>query len=145
MLTLHPTPSTVMSTLSLHQHQPHHHHHHHNKHTPHPPTAHGESVWEAVNLLRNLETYGASTDEELGELIAWFLQAEYGNAHECQWDKHEIRQYVKEVMAIHRVPPVAFEYWNDYVGTLQTTALTLFVAGVNRRFHDKQDMGVFFF
>lgn len=111
----------------------------------HRQSVQGDSVWEAINLLRNMETYGASSDEELGELLGWFLQAEYGNAHECHKTHHEIRQDIKRLMTIRKVPHQAFVYWSDYIGTLQTTALTLFIAGVNRRFHDKQDMGVFFF
>lgn len=111
----------------------------------HAPYVHGDSVWEAINLLRNLESYGASSDRELGELIGWFLQAEYSNAHECRRSNHEIKQDLKRLMTLRRVPPEAFEYWKDYVGTLQTTALTLFIAGVNRKFHDQLNKGVFSF
>lgn len=109
------------------------------------PSIQGESVWEAINLLRNLETYGGSSDDELGELLGWFLQAEYGNAHESHKSHHEIRQNIKRLMTLRRVPPQAFTYWKEYIGTLETTSLTMFIAGVNKRFHDKQDMGVFFF
>lgn len=115
---------------------------------PPPPVPHStdpSAVSEAINLLRNLESYGASSDEEVGELIAWFLQAEYGNAHECRKSHHEIRHHLKHALAIRRVPSQAFVFWKEYVGTLQTTALTLFIAGVNRKFNDQLDNGVFSF
>lgn len=104
-----------------------------------------DSIWEAINLLRNLETYGGSSDEELGELLGWFLQAEYGNAHENTKKPAEIKQDVKRVMALRTIPSQAFVYWQEYVGTFKTTALTLFIAGVNKKFYEKQTMGVFFF
>lgn len=114
-------------------------------HSSHRESVQGDSIWEAINLLRNLETYGGSSDEELGELLGWFFQAEYGNAHESNKTPHEIKQDIKRLMTLRRCPKQAFSYWQEYVGTFKTTALMLFIAGVNKRFHEKQNMGVFFF
>lgn len=103
------------------------------------------SVIEAFSLLQNLENYRASSDDELGELIAWYLQSEYGNAHKCYKTESEIIKEVKCELNIQYVPDKAFTYWKEYVGTLPATALNLFIAGVNRKFYDKQQMGVFSF
>ena len=129
-----------------------------------------DSIWEAINLLHNLETYGNASDDELGELLGWFLQAEYGNAHEQPASRlinnntttnnnnnsnnnnnnkpqeDLVTQTVNRAMMLQRVPVLeTLAYWKEYVGTPKSTAWTLFVAGVNRKFKDKQNLGVFFF
>lgn len=122
-----------------------------------------DPVWEAMHLLRNLEQYGGASDAELGELLGWFLQAHYGNAHETTPDPRTstdprtsvsvgitqahraIGQEVQARLGLKRCPESMFAYWQEYAGTCSAAALTLFAAGVNKKFGEKQSMGVFFF
>ncbi|KAF5099420.1 hypothetical protein DV451_002953 [Geotrichum candidum] len=111
-----------------------------------PQTSSCTTEWEAMSLLQNIVTYSdVISDDELGELLGWYLQATYGNAHKCDQPLDEICLEIMSILSIRHVPEQVFRYWKDYVGTLQSTARTLFIAGVNHKFGDKQQMGMFSF
>ncbi|KAF5094412.1 hypothetical protein D0Z03_002095 [Geotrichum reessii] len=111
-----------------------------------PQAASCTTEWEAMSLLQSIVSYSnVLSDDELGELLGWYLQAYYGNAHKCQRPLDEIRLDLMSILSIQNVPEQVFRYWQDYVGTLPSTARTLFIAGVNRKFGDKQQMGMFSF
>lgn len=57
--------------------------------------------------------------------------------------KEVIEIHIKSVLRLPestRIPIEAFEYWYDYKGTAQATALSLFIAGINRKSHDESEV-----